>query len=44
LRANIDEVGERVRVEERDGAMAVFYAWKEIRCLAHPQLRKDTVL
>jgi transposase InsO family protein len=36
--------GERVRVEERDSAIAVFYAWKEIRCLAHDQLRKDTVL
>jgi transposase InsO family protein len=36
--------GERVRVEERAGEIAIFYAWKEIRCLAHHQLRKDTVL
>jgi hypothetical protein len=35
---------ERVRVEERDGEVAFYYAWKEIRCLAHHQLRKDTVL
>lgn len=36
--------GERVRIEERDREVAVLYAWKEIRCLAHDQLRKDTVL
>jgi transposase InsO family protein len=36
--------GERVRVEERDGCIALYYAWKEIRCLAHTQLHRDTVL
>lgn len=36
--------GERVRIEDRDRTVAVYYAWKEIRCLAHDQLRKDTVL
>ena len=37
--------GQPVRVEARDGgAVAVFYCWKEVRCLSHDQLLKDRVL
>jgi transposase InsO family protein len=36
--------GEVVRVEERDRAVAVHYAWKEIRVVPHEQLRKGDLL
>lgn len=35
---------EYVRIEERDGDIAVFYCWKEIRTLSQDQLKKRIVL
>lgn len=35
---------ERVRIEERDREIAVFYCSKEIRCISHDQLKKRIVL
>jgi transposase InsO family protein len=32
--------GQRVRIEERDTELAVFYCWKEFRTLSHDQLIK----
>jgi transposase InsO family protein len=37
-------VGQLVRIEDRDHELALFYAAKEIRCLAHNQLQGDTML
>jgi transposase InsO family protein len=36
--------GERVRVEERDREIAVFYCSRQIRCLSHDQLKPDIIL
>jgi transposase InsO family protein len=36
--------GEWVRVEEQAGAVAVYYAAKQVRLLAAAQLRRDTIL
>ena len=36
--------GQRVRVERREGELAVFYCWKQFRTLSHDQLRKGTIL
>ena len=35
---------ERVRIEERDDELAVFYCWKEFRTLSHDQLIKGRTL
>jgi hypothetical protein len=32
--------GEQVRLEERDGALAVFYATKEVRCVPFTALQR----
>jgi transposase InsO family protein len=37
-------VGELVRIEEREHDLAVFYSWKQIRCLPHSQLTGDNML
>jgi transposase InsO family protein len=36
--------GEYVRIEERDCEIALFYCWKEVRRLAHDQLRGDKIV
>jgi transposase InsO family protein len=36
--------GEVVRLEERDREVAVFYCWKEVRCLSSAQLVKGKML
>jgi transposase-like protein len=36
--------GQRVRVERRDGEVAVFYCWKQFRRLSHDQLLKGKIL
>ena len=36
--------GERVRVEQRDRELAVFYCRRQIRCLSHDQLLSGTIL
>ena len=36
--------GERVRIEERDHEIGVYYAGKQIRCLAKKELQHDTML
>jgi transposase InsO family protein len=36
--------GETVRVEQRDQEVAVYYATRQVRCLAHAALRKDAIL
>jgi transposase InsO family protein len=36
--------GEAVRVEERGPEVAVYYAWKQVRCLPQGQLRKGKLL
>jgi transposase InsO family protein len=36
--------GDRVRIEERDHEVAVFYCWKEFRTLSHDQLIKGKSL
>jgi transposase InsO family protein len=36
--------GERVRVEERDREIAVFYCDRQIRCLSHDQLKRGIIL
>lgn len=33
--------GAWVRLEERDHDLAVFYAWKQLRCLPLAELTKD---
>jgi transposase InsO family protein len=35
---------QRVRVEQRDNELAVFYCWKEFRTLSHDQLHKGKTL
>ena len=37
-------VGQRVRIEDRDHEVAVFYGWKQVRCIAHDQLQGDNLL
>jgi hypothetical protein len=44
LRVGAGLVGEWVRIEERDPDIALFYAWKEIRCLPASALRSGLVL
>jgi len=36
--------GQRVRVEERDREVVVFYCSRQIRCLSHDQLKPDIIL
>jgi transposase InsO family protein len=36
--------GEQVRLEERDHELAVFYAWKQVRCLPTATLSKQGIL
>jgi hypothetical protein len=36
--------GQRIRVERRDGGLAVFYCWKQFRRLSHDQLLKGRIL
>ena len=36
--------GEYVRVEERDHELAVWYAWKQVRCLPVAELSKERIL
>jgi transposase InsO family protein len=36
--------GEYVRIEERDHELAIYYAWKEVRCLASAALHKEGIL
>ena len=36
--------GEYVRIEERDHELAIFYAWKEVRCLPNAALRHQGIL
>lgn len=36
--------GQVVRLERRAAEVAVYYCWKEVRCLSHDQLTKDKVL
>lgn len=36
--------GQFVRIEERDHDVAMHYAWKQIRCLAKCELKRDTML
>jgi transposase InsO family protein len=37
-------VGQYVRIEERAGEVALFYSWKQIRCLCSEQLQADIML
>lgn len=37
-------VGQWVRIEDRGHEVALYYAWKQIRCLANEQLQRDTML
>jgi hypothetical protein len=43
IRAGRGLVGQFVRVEEREHEVALFYGWKEIRCLAHDLLKRDNI-
>jgi transposase InsO family protein len=36
--------GEYVRIEERDHELAIFYAWKQVRCLPGASLTKERIL
>ncbi len=39
IRVGAGLIGQYVRIEERDNQVAVFYAWKEIRCLDNNQIK-----
>jgi len=36
-------IGQYVRIEERENQVALFYAWKEIRCLENSQIRPYSI-
>jgi len=37
-------IGQYVRVEERDGAIVLYYGWKQIRLVRRGKLQKDKML
>lgn len=43
IRVGAGLIGQYVRIEERDRQIAIFYAWKEIRCLDHHQIQPYTI-